>query len=93
LSAPSNPSIVRNVQKVDRRQERKLNEETFGVGGVRNYRPRGFGGRGGYNHRGYGNRNYSHRGSWNNGNRRGGDQRQRSNNGPAEPRKQPTVET
>jgi len=76
-----------NVQKVDRRQERKLNEETFGVGGVRTYRPRGFG-RGGYhNHRGYGVRNYNQRGNWNN-NRRGGDQRRPNDSGqPAETRK------
>jgi protein LSM14 len=68
-----------NVQRIDRRQERKMNEETFGVGGIRhnNYRGRG-GYRGGYGNRGGGygqNRNFQ-RGGYN---RRGQGDRQYSN--------------
>jgi protein LSM14 len=64
----------------DRRHERKLNEETFGVSGnFRNFRRGGYGGGRGYNNRGYGGRNYSNRGNYQ---RRGSDNRRRSaNNG------------
>jgi len=64
-----------NVQRIDRTQERKLNQETFGVAGIR--------GRGGYR-RGYGrggyhnNRNNYQRGGYNN--RRGGDSNRSLNN-------------
>lgn len=57
--------------RIDRQHERKLNQETFGVSGFRNFR-RGFG-RGGYNNRGgFGNRNFS--------SNRGGYQRRGSGN-------------
>jgi len=52
-----------NHHRIDRRQEKKLNEETFGVGGIR-YRGRGYGrgyGRGGYGGRG----GYQNRGGFN----------------------------
>lgn len=75
--------LFSNVQRIDRRQERKLNEETFGVGGIRhNFRGRG-GYRGGYGNRGgYGqNRSYQRGGYI----RRGQGDRQ-YNNGPSEGR-------
>jgi len=64
-----------NVQRIDRGQERKLNQETFGVAGIRGrggYR-RGYG-RGGYNN----NRNNYQRGGFNNS--RGGHNRSFNNN-------------
>jgi protein LSM14 len=65
-----------NVNRIDRRQERKLNQETFGVSGFyqRNWRGRG-GGRGHMNNRGYNNnRSGNFNRNFNNGGQRQGGQ-------------------
>ncbi|KAI1309393.1 Protein LSM14 -like protein B [Halotydeus destructor] len=80
-----------NDQRPDRRHERKINEETFGVGGLRRGYGRGYGNRN-YNNRGYGNnRGYSNRGGYyNRNNNRGGERR--FSNGASEQRQQPAAQ-
>jgi len=68
-----------NVNRIDRRQERKLNQETFGVSGFfpRNWRGGRGGGRGNFNNRGYnnnrsGNFNRNYNQNFHGGQRQGG---------------------